>query len=91
MKIYPVKDMKAERAVKLQLHSFLTSALDWGESDSLSDRFSSEDRSPVTQLNRRLFGPQSLSGYFGVEKNLMLFSVNEPRFVSSLYSSHYTE
>jgi len=91
MKIYPVKDIKADRVVELQLHSFLTSVLDWGESDSLLYRFSSEDRSPVIQLNRRLFGPQSLSGHFGVEKNLLLFSQNEPSFVGCLYPSHYTE
>lgn len=35
-------------------------------------------------MNGRLFGPQSLSGHFDEEKNLLLFPENEQRIVGCL-------
>jgi hypothetical protein len=64
----PVHIMKGVGGVEVQLHSFLTSALDGGEwSASRPYRFTPEKEYRYP-LNRRLGGPQSRSGRFGEEK-----------------------
>jgi hypothetical protein len=56
--------------VDVQLHAFLTSALDGGElSASRPGRFTSQGKSPWYPLDRRLGEPQSRSGRGGEEKN----------------------
>jgi hypothetical protein len=70
--------MNTYGGVKVQLHAFLTSALDGGE------RFTST-QSPWYPLDRRLGGPQSRSGCDGKETNPCLFRK------SNLQPSHYTD
>ena len=70
---------------KIQLHSFITSALDGGKwSVSHFGRFV-----PVKErhlLNKRLGGSQSRAGRFGEGKNLSPLSGFEPRTVHPFYS-----
>jgi hypothetical protein len=56
--------------VEVLLHTFLTSALDWGEwSASRLGRFFPRERAPGYPLDRRLGGLQSRSGHGGEDKN----------------------
>jgi hypothetical protein len=60
--------MKAYWGAEIQLHAFLTSALDeWEWSASSPGRFTPRE-SPLYQLDRRLGGLQSRSGRGGEEK-----------------------
>ena len=73
------------RNAVVQLHSFLTLALDRGVSFTL---YLCTNRSPHL-LNRRLGGPQSWSGRFGEEKNLLPLPGIEPHITQSLHLLHY--
>jgi hypothetical protein len=65
--------MKTYGGVDVQIHVFLTSALVRGEwSASRSVCFIPEEIAPRYPLDRRLGGPQNLSGGHGEEKNLNL-------------------
>jgi hypothetical protein len=62
--------MKTYWGVEVQLHAFLTSALDGGEwSASRPGRFTPQGMNPWYLLDRMLGGPQSRSGCGGEEKN----------------------
>jgi hypothetical protein len=68
-------------AAEVQLHSFLTSALDggqWSTARSGSFTLEKETRYP---LNRTLGVPHSRSRRFGGKKRLLLLPVFEPRIV----------
>jgi hypothetical protein len=59
---------------------FLTSALDGDEwSVSRPGRFTREEKAPQYPLDMRLGEPQSLSGRYGVAKNLLPLPEIEPR------------
>jgi hypothetical protein len=66
--------MKTYWGVEVQLHAFLTSALDGGEW-SVSRP---QGKSPWYPLDRRLGGPQGRSGRGGEEKNSQLPPGIEP-------------
>jgi hypothetical protein len=60
------------RGVEVQLHSFLTLALEAGEwPDSRPGHFA-PGKEPRYPFNRRLGGLQSRSGYFGCGKNIFI-------------------
>jgi hypothetical protein len=62
--------MKAYRGENVQIHAFLSSALDGGEwSASHSGCFTPKERAPGSHLYRRLVGPQSPSGRGGGVKS----------------------
>jgi hypothetical protein len=75
MKMYPVLNKAAQHhaimtygVVKVQLHAFLTSALDRGESVSRPSRFIPAEKSPRYPLDWRLGGSHSQSGSGGDKK-----------------------
>ena len=69
-KVIPVHAMKHVGGAEVQLHSFVTSALDKGEwSNSRPDRFTPEKELRYP-LNTRLGGPRSRSGRYGEHKNV---------------------
>jgi hypothetical protein len=70
-KEFPVHARKSNREVELELHLFLTSALDacvWSASREV--QFIPRRKSPLSPLNRRRGGLQSKSAGFGKEENL---------------------
>jgi hypothetical protein len=65
--------MKTYGGVEVQLHAFLTSALDGGEwLASRPGRYIPVVTDPVYPLGRRLGGPQRRSGRSGEEKHFLL-------------------
>jgi hypothetical protein len=73
--------MKAYCGMDIQLHTFLTSALDGGEwSVSRPDRFTKGNNRRYP-LDRRLGGPQSQAGRGGEEKNSQPLPGIEIRFL----------
>jgi hypothetical protein len=61
--------MKTYWGVEVQLHAFLTSALDGGEWSPLYP----QGKSPWFPLDRRLSGLQSCSGHSGKERGSYIF------------------
>jgi hypothetical protein len=64
--------MKANWGVEVQLHTFLTPALDGGEWSAHPLAAFSQEKSPQYPLDRRQGGPQSWCGCGGEEKNPFL-------------------
>jgi hypothetical protein len=63
--------MKSYERVAIELHAFLTSALDGGvRSASRPGALPPEERAPRYPLDRRLGGPQSRSGHGGEQKKI---------------------
>jgi hypothetical protein len=74
--VFPDHAVKAHGGIEVQLHSFLTSALDGGEwSTSRLGRFTPGKECQYPS-SRRLGGSQGRSGQFTEEKNQLPF----PRF-----------
>jgi len=82
--------MKADGELRVQLHSFLTSALDrgkWPVSHQLL-----WGKRPHYKLHRRLDGLYSQSGHYEEEKNpCPCWEFNHLTQTSSLQPSHYTD
>ena len=71
--------------VEVMLQLFLTSTLVGGEgSASWPDYFTTWGKSPLCSLNTRLGGPQSQSGHFGGERNLLPMLGFEPWIVQRI-------
>jgi hypothetical protein len=75
----PVRAEEAFGGAEVQLHSFLTSAVDGGElwTPRFGGRFTTWEE-PWCPTNRRLGGLRDLSGRFGEEKNLVPLPGVEP-------------
>jgi hypothetical protein len=73
--------MKVFGRVDVQLHAFLTSALDGGEARAALQ----QEKSPWYTLDRRLCGPNSRSGRSGEEKDSQPSAI--PLTIPALYCS----
>jgi hypothetical protein len=70
-KEFPVHTKKTNREVELQLHSFLTSALDACVRSASGDvQFIPQRKTPLSLLNKERGGVQSRSVGSGKEENL---------------------
>jgi len=74
-----VHDTKAYWQSRVQLHPFLTLALEEVSQQLNSSGCFTPREQPWYLLNRRLDGPQSQSGHFGEDRNLLPLSGIEPR------------
>jgi hypothetical protein len=82
--------MKACWGAEVQLHAFLTSALEGGEwSASRPSSLTPRERDRQYPLDRRLGGPQSRSGHGGEEKNPHAVPGLEPP-ITLLVAQRYT-
>jgi hypothetical protein len=83
--------MNMYERVEVQIHTFLTSALDGGKwSASHPSHFALRKKVPVP-LDRRLSGPWSWSGCDGKEKNLCLCWELNPRDPAPSLITIFTE
>ena len=80
-KVVPVHAIRVHSEMEVQLHSFLTLALDGGQwSTSWQGRLNPSKETRYLS-NRSLCGPQHQSGRFGEQKNLFPLTGFEPRIV----------
>jgi hypothetical protein len=77
-KLLPSQTMKAYRGAEVQLHSSLTSVLDGGKWSTSHPGWFTPRKEPQYPLNMKLGGPQSWSGHYREEKNLLLLPQFKP-------------
>jgi hypothetical protein len=73
--------MKVQGGVEVQLHVFVTYALDTDDQLHAKPALPLREKSPKQPLHRRLSGNQNLSGCSGKEDNLLDLPGTEPRIL----------
>ena len=88
-KIVPVNAMKKCRGAEVQLHPFLTSALDGGMWSTSCPGYITPSKEPPYSWHRTLGGPRSQFGPFWRREHVLPLPGFEPRTTQS-FASRYT-